>query len=181
VAEPAKKCILRIKIVKMKRFLFPLIVLLFTHAAVYAQTKIGYVGPDEIFNLMPDLKKADSALATFQQELSKTFQDQQADLNEAYDKFVKDSINMTASLKDIKRKDLQDRITALGKKEQDLNKALEVEKERLLFPIRERLLKAIKDVAKENGYNHVFYKNQSIVFPEADDIGALVKRKLGIK
>jgi len=166
----------------MKRIFFlSVILLLLTQANSYAQNKIGYVGPDEIFDLMPEVKKADTALAVVQVELSKTFQDQQNDLNEAFNKFVKDSINMTVSLKEIKRKDLQDRITALGKKEQELNKALDAEKERLLAPIREKLLKAIKDVAKENGYGHVFYKAQSIVFPEADDLGALVKKKLGIK
>ncbi|HMI79014.1 MAG TPA: OmpH family outer membrane protein [Ferruginibacter sp.] len=166
----------------MKRIFFlSVTLLLLTQANSYAQNKIGYVGPDEIFDLMPEVKKADTALSVVQVELSKTFQDQQNDLNEAFNKFVKDSISMTVSLKEIKRKDLQDRIAALGKKEQELNKALDAEKERLLAPIREKLLKAIKDVAKENGYGHVFYKAQSIVFPEADDLGTLVKKKLGIK
>jgi len=149
----------------MKRIFFlSVIFLLLIQANSNAQNKIGYVAPDEIFDLMPETKKFDTALAAFQQELSKTFQDQQNDLNEAFNKFVKDSLTMTPSLKDIKRKDLQERITGLGKKEKDLNKALEIEKERLLVPIREKLLKAIKDVAKENGYGHVFYKAQSIVF-----------------
>jgi len=166
----------------MKRIFFlSVILLLLTQANSYAQNKIGYIGPDEIFDLMPEVKKADTALAVVQQELSKTYQDQQSDINEAVNKFIKDSINMTSSLKEIKRKDLQERIAALGKKEQDLNKALDAEKERILAPIREKLLKAIRDVAKENGYAHVFYKAQSIVFPEADDLGALVKKKLGIK
>jgi hypothetical protein len=36
-------------------------------------------------------------------------------------------------------------------------------------------------VAKENGYSHIAYKEQYIVFPEVDDIIGLVKKKLGIK
>jgi len=146
-----------------------------------AQAKIGYISPDEVLAVMPEVKKADTALILFQQELSKAYQDQQNELNDAYEKFVKDSATMTPTLKDIKRKDLQDRVTALGPKEQDLNKALDNEKEKLLAPIREKLLKAIKEVAKENGYGHILYKEQAIVFPAADDITSLVKKKLGIK
>jgi outer membrane protein len=88
---------------------------------------------------------------------------------------------MNASMKNIKRTDLQNRLTALSGKEQQNNNALAIEKERVTNPIREKLVKAIQDVAKENGYSHVAYKDQMIVFPAADDITALVKKKLGIK
>ena len=40
---------------------------------------------------------------------------------------------------------------------------------------------AIEEVAKENGYSHIAYKEQMIVFPAADDITEKVKKKLGIK
>ena len=110
-----------------------------------------------------------------------TYQDQQNDLNAAYAKFVKDSAQMTPALKEAKRKDLQERIQNLSGKEQQFNKALEEEKEKFLRPIREKMLKAIQDVAKENGYTHVAYKDQLIVFPQADDITDKVKKKLGIR
>ena len=66
-------------------------------------------------------------------------------------------------------------------KEQQNNNALAVEKERVLKPIRDKLIKAVQDVAKENGYTHVAYKDQMLVFPAADDITDKVKKKLGIK
>jgi len=43
------------------------------------------------------------------------------------------------------------------------------------------MLAAIKAVANEKGYSSIFYKEQAIVFPAADDIARLVKKKLGIK
>jgi outer membrane protein len=76
---------------------------------------------------------------------------------------------------------LQDRITALSKKEEEFNKLLDQEKEKAMKPVREKLMKTIQDVAKENGYTHVAYKEQLIVFPAADDITDKVKKKLGIK
>ncbi len=148
---------------------------------VHAQGKIGYVSADIIFAAMPEVLRADSSLAAYQQALAQAYQDQQNDLNSAYDKFVKDSARMTPAVKEAKRKDLQERISSIGNREQELNSSLEAEKERQLKPIREKMMQAIKDVAKENGYAHILYKEQAIVSPEQDDITEKVKKKLGIK
>jgi outer membrane protein len=157
------------------------LILLFTGLKSVAQTKLAVVSADEVFASMTDVQRADSQLAAYQQALADMYQQQQSDLNETYAKFMKDSARMTPAVKEARRKDLQERITGLQGKEQQLNKDLETEKERLLKPIREKMLKAIQDVAKENGYTHVAYKEQLIVFPQADDITDKVKKKLGIK
>lgn len=163
----------------MKKLAF--VILLFTGLNSVAQTKFAVVSADEVFASMTEVQRADSQLAAFQQALADMYQQQQNDLNETYAKFMKDSARMTPAVKEARRKDLQERITGLQGKEQQLNKDLETEKERLLKPIREKMLKAIQDVAKENGYTHVAYKEQLIVFPQADDITDKVKKKLGIK
>ncbi|MBL0146954.1 MAG: hypothetical protein IPP48_15770 [Chitinophagaceae bacterium] len=54
----------------MKKTIILIAVLLGTQVALRAQTKIGYVSPDEIFALMPDVKAADVALAKYQEELA---------------------------------------------------------------------------------------------------------------
>ena len=41
---------------------------------VMAQGKIGYITPDEIYPLMPETKKADSALQAYQKELAEAYQ-----------------------------------------------------------------------------------------------------------
>lgn len=146
-----------------------------------AQGKIGYVSADEVFAAMPDVLRADSSLAAFQQALAETYQQQQNELNDAYAKFVNDSSKMTPAVKEAKRRDLQDRISGLQNKEQELNKTLEAQKEKELKPIREKMLAAIKATARENGFDHILYKEQAIVFPEANDITPLVKKRLGIK
>jgi outer membrane protein len=165
----------------MKKLIFLLAALTCFIYAANAQTKLAVVSTDAIFNTMPETLKADSLLAAYQKGLSETYQDQQNELNTAYAKFVKDSAQMTPAVKEAKRKDLQERIQNLSGKEQQFNKALEEEKEKFLKPIKEKMLKAIQDVAKENGYTHVAYKDQLIVFPQADDITDKVKKKLGIK
>jgi outer membrane protein len=163
----------------MKKLAF--VILLFTGLNSVAQTKFAVVSADEVFASMTEVQRADSQLAAFQQALADMYQQQQNDLNETYAKFMKDSARMTPAVKEARRKDLQERISGLQGKEQQLNKDLETEKERLLKPIREKMLKAIQDVAKENGYTHVAYKEQLIVFPQTDDITDKVKKKLGVK
>lgn len=170
-------------ILNMKKTLITALVVLFISMPFisFAQTKIGYVSVDEVFNVMPETRKADSALAEYQKALQESYAEQENALNAALEKFVRDSSKMTPAVKEAKRTDLQTRISELQNKQQQLNNALETEKEKQIKPIREKLLATIKAVAKENGYAHILYKEQAIVFPEPDDITALVKKRLGIK
>jgi outer membrane protein len=166
----------------MKKLLLLVTAIVFTQCFtnVLAQTKIGYISVDEIFALMPETKKADSTLAAYQKDLADTFAEQEAELNAAIEKFIIDSVTMTPVVKEAKRSDLQSRLNGMSKKKQDYNANFENEKAKQIKPIQDKLLATIKTVAKENGYNHVLYKDQAIVFPETDDITALVKKKLGI-
>ena len=166
---------------KKSLLLFATIVFAQCFTNVLAQTKIGYISVDEIFALMPETRKADSSLAVFQKDLADTYAEQEVELNAAIEKFIKDSITMSAVAKEAKRNDLQTRVSGMSKKKQDYNVAFENEKGKLIKPIQEKLMATIKAVAKENGYNHILYKDQAIVFPETDDITALVKKKLAIK
>lgn len=167
----------------MKKLLLLFIAIVSTQfvTSAFAQTKIGYINVDEIFALMPETRKADSSLAIYQRDLADEYSKQETELNTAIEKFIKDSITMSPAVKEAKRSDLQSRVTGISGKKQDFSAAFEKEKERQTQPIRDKLLATIKTVAKENGYGHILYKDQAIVFPESDDITPLVKRKLGIK
>ncbi len=147
----------------------------------FGQTKVGYVSVDEVFAVMPETKKADENLAEYQKALQESYAQYEAELNAALDKFVKDSAKLTPAVKEAKRQDLQSRISELQRKQTQLNNNLDAEKEKQLKPIREKLMAAIKDVAKEMGYEHVLYKESAIVFPVAADLTNAVKKKLGIK
>lgn len=149
--------------------------------SIKAQTKTGFISTDELFAIMPETKIADSALVAYQKELSADYAEQEKETNTAIQKFFKDSLLMSPSMKDIKHIELQKRVVDLQKKQEDFNKMLNDQKEKLLQPIREKMLKTIQAVAKENGYTYVAYKEQFIVFPAADDLLGLVKKKLGLK
>jgi outer membrane protein len=146
-----------------------------------AQVKIGYVSADELMGAMPEAAKADSDLNKYQQALYEAAQLKQAELNDAVQKFYKDSSTMSAQLKEVRRKDLQEKVQELSGEEQKIQNLLEQKKMELLQPIQKKLQGAIQEVAKENGYTFVMYKESLIVMPSGDDLGGLVRKKLGIK
>jgi Skp family chaperone for outer membrane proteins len=166
---------------KKSLLLFTAIIFAQCFTNVFGQTKIGYISLDEVFALMPETRKADSSLAAYQKGLAESYAADETELNTAIEKFIKDSITMTAVAKEVRRNELQSRVTGMSKKKQDYTAAFENEKVKQVKPIQDKLLATIKAVSKENGYGHILYKEQAIVFPESDDITALVKKKLGIK
>ena len=143
--------------------------------------KIGYISADEIIVLMPEAAKIDTQLNQYQQSLYQNAQDKQAELNDAVAKFYKDSATMTPSLKEVKRKDLQTKVQELSGEDQRIQNQFEQERQRLSLPIQKKLQAAIQEVAKENGYSYVIPREALLVMPPSDDLGPLVRKKLGLK
>lgn len=149
--------------------------------AAQAQTKIGYISFNEIVEMMPEAKKADSALVQFRDALIQSAQDKENALNEAITKFNTDSSKMTAAVKEVKRKELQQKLTELQGEEQRIQQELQKRQEELSAPIQKKAMEAVQAIAKEAGYAYVLPKEYLIVSPPADDLLPLVKKKLGLK
>ncbi len=155
------------------------LVMVSSHAK--AQAKIGCVSFNEIVAAMPEAKKADSVLSQFRDALISSAQEKENALNEAIQKFNKDSVTMSAAVKDVKRKDLQAKLTELQGEDQRIQQELQKKQEELSGPIQKKAMDAVTAVAKEAGYTYVFPKEYMIVSPPADDLLPLVKKKLGLK
>ena len=146
-----------------------------------AQNKIGYISTDELIGVMPEAEKADAELKAYQSELGLNGQDLMKELGVKDSLFVKDSAKLSASMKEIKRKEL---ITLYQRVQNWQNEAQEMynqEAQKKIAPIRNKAMDAIKVVAKENGYSYVLDVNSVIVAPPGDDLLTLVKKKLNIK
>lgn len=143
--------------------------------------KIGYISADEIIQLMPEAAQVQTDLDQFQQSLYQNAQDKRSAFDEAVQKFYKDSATMNASLKEVKRSELQKQIADLGAEEQRISQQFEQKRYELSMPVQKKLQTAIEEVAKEKGYTYVLPKEALIVMPPADDIGPLVMKKLGLK
>ena len=146
-----------------------------------AQNKIGHIGLSDIILAMPEAKKADTALQQFREALYQSAQDKQGAFEESVAKFYKDSASYTASVKEVKRKSLQDQMTAMQGEDQRIQQELQKKQEEYSAPIQKKALDAVQAVAKENGYAYVFVKEALLVSPPSDDLAPLVKKKLGLK
>jgi outer membrane protein len=167
----------------MKQFL----TILFLSAGIFAFSsaanaqKIGYISADEIIQLMPEAATVQTQLDQYQQSLYQNAQDKQNALNEAVQRFVKDSATMSPSLKEVKRGDLQKQSQELAGEQQRIQNEFEQKRQELSIPIQKKLQAAIEEVAKENGYTYVMPREALIVVPSSNDLGALVRKKLGLK
>jgi len=166
----------------MKQFL----TILFISAGVFGFSttnaqKIGYISADEIIQLMPEAATVQTQLDQYQQSLYQNAQEKRDALNDAIQKFVKDSATMSPSLKEVKRGDLQKQSADLAGIQQTIQNEFEQKRQELSAPIQKKLQTAIESVAKENGYTYIMPREALIVMPPSDDIGPLVIKKLGLK
>jgi outer membrane protein len=143
--------------------------------------KIGFINTDELISTMPEAVKADSELKDFQASLAQQYQDLSADLNSKDSAFVSDSLKLSPSMKEIKRKELVELYQRVQNYQQESQEEYQQEANKKIAPIREKALTAIKEVAKENGYVYVVSEETLLVMPPENNILSLVKAKLGIK
>jgi outer membrane protein len=167
----------------MKKFLTVMVFALCLVAAgeVHAQTKIGYISSQELVSVMPETKKADSALQELRKALVENYTDKQNAFYAALEKFNKDSVTLSTSVKTVKKNELTKMGQELSTEEERIQQQLQQRQQELIRPINDRAYKAIQDVAKEGSYAYVFEKEALLVAPPAEDILPLVAKKLNIK
>jgi len=151
--------------------------------AANAQQKIGYVDFNQIVQLMPDLKTVKVTMDAF----SKTYQDVLDNLTKEYQTKGAAYQAKQATMNDAARTAAQAELTDIQNRAQQYNttaqQAVEAKSNELIKPVTDKVHAAVSAVAKEKGYTYVLNSGQTelLVFPEADDLGAAVKLKLGLK
>jgi outer membrane protein len=164
----------------IKCLLFSGLAFINLHAS--AQVKIGYISLNDLIIAMPEAKQADSALEEFKQALAQNFQEFQKEFSDQNNLMnSRDTLKYTKSQLEIKKKNLQDLYLKLTSYKDEASQQFQKKQQELIEPIQQKAIKAIQDVAKENGYTCILAKEQVYAFPSADDVLAITKRKLGIK
>jgi outer membrane protein len=164
----------------MKKLLFAGAMALSMFTAT-AQNKLGYINANELISVMPEAAKAQKDLQDLQANLSQTYQELTIEFNGLDSAFAVDSSKLSATMRDIKRKDLIAKFQRLQGFQQNSQEELQAAQEKALNPMREKAFGAIKAVAAEKGYTYVFNEENLLVAPQGDNILPFVKAKLGIK
>jgi outer membrane protein len=166
----------------MKKIVLFLACGLMLSSAAFAQ-KFGYINSAELLQAMPEIKKANTDAEAY----AKTFQEQLQAMGKEYETKVQayqaSEKTMSEAVKEVKVKEIQDLQARIESFNQSAQEKVGKKKEELYQPILEKADKAIKDVAKEKGFDYVFDTSSNVLLyaKEGDNILALVKTKLGIK
>ncbi|MBS1946809.1 MAG: OmpH family outer membrane protein [Bacteroidetes bacterium] len=156
--------------------------LLASKTNVNAQTKIGYISLAEFMPMMPEFKKADSSMTDFRNALAQEYQEYQREFNDQ-DSILssKDTVKFTKAQLEIKRKQATELYIKIQGYQQHASEQIQQKQQELLAPVQKKALDAIQAVAKESGFTYVFQKEALYVYPNAEDLLPLVKKKLGLK
>lgn len=151
-------------------------------ASLTAQSKIGYLNTTDIFNLMPEKKQADSLLSKYQTDLQQQYS---AYVNE-YQQKLADYQQNSSAWSDVKKEAVEQDLTNLQMRISDFQQSsqdnLNAKQSTLYSPIYNKLKSTIEAVGAENKLT-VVIDSEALYYtgPDATDISALVKKKLGLQ
>lgn len=153
---------------------------LFMASSAGAQMKAGYISVDNMVSLMPETSKIDSLLERYQNDSINPQYAQIVSLYQYKDSVYRDSVKTPPAVRKQIEQELPSLIYQIQNWQQIVNQAMESKQNELLAPIYRKVYDAIKLVAKEKGYTHVFSKEAFLVAPDGDDMIAAVAAKLKV-
>jgi outer membrane protein len=157
----------------MKKFYLGLVVLasflLFSNNS-YAQKqlKIGVVEVETIVKQMPEAADADKKLKDIQKNFNDTLQTMQADFYKKVENYQKQKGMMPIDQQQKEEENLKaQEQSILTFREQRYSEISDM-REKYLDPIRKKVSEAIQEIAKEEGMNFVFDKNNAVMLYSED-------------
>ncbi len=171
----------------MKNILKPVMVLLAVliiagaGSSVKAQ-KTGYVDLQELMQMMPEYKKANTDMEAFGKSLEDELKKMSEEFQKKVAEFQKVEKTLSEPIREVKQKELQDMQTRIQEFQQSAQENVRKKESELLKPIIEKAKNAISQVAKEGGYSYIFDSSVAgfLYKPDGDNVLGAVKKKLGI-
>ncbi len=147
--------------------------------------KFGHIDSDELFSLMPERDTIISQMEALRTELQNTLEIMQVEYNNKLNDYTNNVDKLSDLVRQTKEEELlglQQRITNF---QQNADQQLQSKQVELMQPVIQKAEKAIKDVARENGFTYIFDLSRGpiIYFDEtkSENILEKVKTKLGIQ
>jgi outer membrane protein len=175
----------------MKKLLLPVLLLsatLISSVALNAQQKLklGHINSQELLAAMPASDSAQKKLEGIAQDHEAVLEEMSVEFNKKFENYRKAMeagtlSDLARSSKEAELEDLQTRIQTF---EQTAQQDLQKKRVELFTPVQEAALKAVNEVAEEEGFTYIFDTGMGAVVytaPESIDILPLVKAKLGIE
>jgi outer membrane protein len=160
--------------------IFVLALCLFTETT-QAQNKTGYIRVDEMVALMPELKKIDTLLVSYQNDTLPRTYNYLLSQYQRYDSIANDSTHSPVVVRQDAAKQRGGFLEELQNWQSSAQQMFEAKQSSLLQPLYAKVMNAINEVAKEKGYSYIYSREALLVAPPADDILPFVAEKLKVK
>ncbi len=179
----------------MKNKLVVLLALAFTTSfSAMAQTtapaalKIGYTNLEQILGLLPDAKRIESELQTYEKQLKAQMDSKIAEFEKKYKEYEAGKNLMAEPVRLDKEKELTGLQSSIREFEETAQSSLQKKQVVLLEPVIEKIQAAIERVAAANGYSYIIsthadYAGSAIILyarSKEDNITNLVLKDLGV-
>ena len=166
----------------MNNSIYILFLILLPFSSVFSQ-KMGHFNSQQILLMMPDIKKIEKELKTYQSDIQNELTNLMKDLETKTKKYQTESETKTKFVNESRAKELQGLQQKILEYRQSATLDLKSKETELLKPLIKKINDAIKKVSKERNIKYVFdsSKGSVVVAPPEDDITKHIKKKLGIK
>lgn len=162
----------------------------FSAMAQTTPTKIGYTNLEYILSLLPDAKRIESELQTYEKQLKSQMDSKVAEFEKKYTDYDKASKSglMSDVVKADKEKELTGLQASIKEFEETAQSSLQKKQVALLEPVLEKIQKSIGKVADANGFSYVLsthadYGGSAIILyakNKDEDVTNLVLKDLGV-
>jgi outer membrane protein len=171
----------------MKKYnLVLLIAVLFSAMGILnaQQVKFAHVNSQEIFAALPESDSISMKVEKATQEVREQLEIMQVEFNKKYDDYLNNEKNYSELIKKTKQTELQEMEQRIQRFQMQAQQDLQTQQAELFKPLRDKVMNAIDEVAKEKGVLYVFDLSAGSVVYQAEttlDLNAAVLKKLGVE
>ncbi|MEF9949960.1 MAG: OmpH family outer membrane protein [Mucinivorans sp.] len=152
-------------------------------SSVFAQQKFAVVDAQQIMISMPEFDSVKVKMEKIQQDLMDEMQANEKEYTNKIQEYTKSKDNYSEAIRAQKEKEIQSLMTRIEEFQQVAQKEVQDQNEKLMAPVREKLVNAIKSVGKANEFVFIFDKNSALYTSETlvTDATTMVKTHLNLK
>ena len=150
----------------MKTFIFPIVAfMLLVGVTSHAQQKIGYVNSSKIFQEIPEAQEAQKKIDA----ITKPYQDSLSSMEKTLQVKIEDYQKRESLLNDAAKKNAQQEFADLKRKYDEFrfdkfgnDGEIAKQTDKIINPLKEKILRAIEQVAKMEKYTFVFDQTENV-------------------
>jgi outer membrane protein len=164
---------------------FALLALCALPFSLFAQdAKFGHINSQEIISAMPEVANIEKDVDAIGKQYEGEIMKMQEEYNAKVKEFQEKQDSMPEGIKKVRVAEIQEIETRVNTFRQTAYQEIQKKQQELFVPIREKVTKAINDVAVEGKFTYIIdLGSQAIIYksPTSNDITAAVKKKLALK